>query len=74
MRCMYACSSVFWIFFYSKNPNKSEKYKKKKIFFLDFLSVSESVSVHGIQDLSAGRTRTVRVRYAHPHSAGFLDH
>ena len=39
-----------------------------------FLSVSESVSVHGIHDLSAGRTRTVRVRYAHPHSAGFLDH
>ena len=33
----------------------------KKNCFHDFLSVSESVSVHGIHDLSAGRTRTVRV-------------
>ena len=51
----------------------SQKNLEKKFFF-DFLSVSESVSVHGIHNLSAGRTRTVRVRYAHPHSAGFLDH
>ena len=50
----------------------SEKFRK--IFLKDYLSVSESISVHEIQDLSAGRTRTVRVRYAHPHSAGFLDH
>ena len=52
----------------------SQKNLEKNYFFKDFLSVSESVSVHGIHNLSAGRTRTVRVRYAHPHSAGFLDH
>ena len=49
----------------------SQKNLEKKNFFLGFF---ESVSVHGIHDLSAGRTRTVRVRYTHPHSAGFLDH
>ena len=47
----------------------SEKFRK--IFLKDYLSVSESISVHEIQDLSAVRTRTVRVRYAHPHSADF---
>ena len=41
----------------------------EKNFFLGFFRI-----VHGIHDLSAGRTRTVRVRYAHLHNAGFLDH
>ena len=63
MRYIYACG------LYLESQKNLENF-----FFLDFLSVSESVSVHGIQDLSAGRTRTVRVRYAHPHSAGFLEH
>ena len=65
-----ACGLYLEDFFHIENHSKLEKFRKK-IFFWDFLSVSESVSVHGIQDLSAGRTRTVRVRYAHPHSAGF---
>ena len=56
---------ILKIFYHSK----SEKFRK--IFLKDYLSVSESISVHEIQDLSAGRTRTVRVRYAHLHSVGF---
>ena len=68
---MYVCG-LFEDFFQIENHSINQKNLEKKMFFQDFLSVSESVSVHGIQDLSAGRTRTVRVRYAHPHSAGFL--
>ena len=71
MSYIYACGLYLEDFFHIENHCKSEKFRKKN-FLKDFLSVSESVSVHGIQDLSAGRTRTVRVRYAHPHSAGFL--
>ena len=66
---MYACGLYLKDFFHIEIRVSQKNLEKK--FFLDFLSVSESVSVHGIQDLSAGRTRTVRVQYAHPHSAGF---
>ena len=70
---MYSCGLSLEDFFILKITGSLKNLEEKK-FFLDFLGVSESVSVHGIQDLSAGRTRTVRVRYAHPHSAGFLEH
>ena len=51
---------ILKIFFHIENHSKSEEFRRK-IFFQDYLSVSESVSVHEIQDLSADRTCTVRV-------------
>ena len=44
---------------------------------MKFLKISPNISVSASTGapaqviFSAGRTRTVRVRYAHPHSAGF---
>ena len=61
-------------FFVAQILKVTYKFMKKFLKILQkwsILSVSKSVSAHEIGDLSAGRTRTVRVRYAHPYSAGF---